>query len=445
MTVKVVEVELDQPLPDLQDLNIKHYTYLQLLVRKQQRPVGYAWIHIRSPRFLQGDYIRFEIERQLFEELKRAELERRLDQSQQLAPDYNYPNLTIAICTRNRSESLHRALQSLARLDYPAEKLDLLVVDNAPSDDTTRQVVASFALVRYVVEPRPGLDWARNRAIQSTANEIIAYTDDDVEVDSLWAKTLVRHFANPSVMCVTGLVAPAERETGSQNLFEEYNNGFGKGFELRYYTMGVKEHWPYFPLGAGNFGTGCNMAYRKTLFDKIGGFDEALDVGTPTHGAGDLDMFYRTLRAGYILVYEPQALIWHYHRAEMAQLRQQIHDFGRGVYAFWTKTLLCDPPMRRWTLQLALLWFGQGYLRRMLRRRGDQRRLAMIEALGALQGPYAYFQSRKLARKLATQTGLAIGLSKPKPVAQANDAASAEQKSDEEAITPFVELRPHGD
>lgn len=441
MSVKVVEVELDQPLPDLQYLDIKRYSHLQLLVRQQRHPIGYAWVHLRSRRFLQEDYIRFEIERQLFDELKRFALERQLEPPLN-TPDAAYPGLTVAICTRNRAASLRRALQSLAKLEYPAEKLDLLVVDNAPPDDTTRQVVAEFPRFRYMVEPRPGLDWARNRVIQVSPGEIIAYTDDDVEVDSQWARALVRHFANPAVMCVTGLVAPAERETGAQNLFEEYNNGFGKGFERRYYTMGVREHWPYFPLGAGNFGTGCNMAYRKALFDKIGGFDEALDVGTPAHGAGDLDMFYRTLRAGYILVYEPQALIWHYHRADYEALRNQIRDFGRGVYAFWTKTFLADPPMRRWTLQLALLWFGQGYLRKLVRRRGYQRRLALLEALGALQGPYAYFQSRQVARQLADRSYLA-GSPDPAPLNYSPNGRSVEPADG--PGNPYVELKQHGD
>ncbi|HEX2915642.1 MAG TPA: glycosyltransferase [Chloroflexia bacterium] len=403
MAVKVVEVDLTQTFPSLRDTDIKHYSHIQLLVRWNKYPVGYAWIDARSKRFLEEDYLKFEIERQLFHELERHKLKLRLSGALPSNSLADLPTLTVAVCTRNRPESLRKALRSLVELDYPPEKLDLLVVDNAPPDDATKLVVAEFPVIRYAVEPRPGLDWARNCAIEFARGQIIAYTDDDTKADRYWAQNLASHFANPKVGCVTGLVVPAERETDAQNLFEEYNNGFGKGFESHYYTLGVRKHWSYFPLGAGNFGTGCNMAYRKEIFSKVGSFDVALDVGTPTHGAGDLDMFYRVVRAGYILVYEPAAIIHHYHRPDYQKLKQQIHDFGRGVYAFWTKTFLSDPEMRWPALKLAMIWYGQGYLRKLLKRKGSHRRLALIEAYGALVGPFAYFEARKVARKLSRQ------------------------------------------
>ena len=84
---------------------------------------------------------------------------------------------------------------------------------------------------RYVREARPGLDWARNRAIAEAAGEMIAFTDDDVEVDPGWIRALVAAFAARSrrVAAVTGLVVPAELDTEAQVLFERYR-GFGRGF-----------------------------------------------------------------------------------------------------------------------------------------------------------------------------------------------------------------------
>ena len=63
------------------------------------------------------------------------------------------------------------------------------------------------------------------------------------------------------------------------------------------------------------------MAYRKSVFDQIGFFDPALDVGTVTNGGGDLEMFFRVLKHGYTLVYEPKAIIRHRHRREYADLK----------------------------------------------------------------------------------------------------------------------------
>jgi glycosyltransferase involved in cell wall biosynthesis len=300
---------------------------------------------------------------------------------------------------------LRRTLASLLLLDYPVEKWELLVVDNAPDDNTTARVVADFPRCKYVVESRPGLNWARNCAVLEASGEIIAYTDDDVEVDSQWLRSLAHHFVNPAVMCVTGLVVPAQRETPAQNLFEEYG-GFGRGFETRYFTMGVRKYWRYWPLGAGIFGTGCNMAFRRSLFDRIGLFDVALDVGTPSQGAGDHDLFYRTIRANYILVYEPRAIIWHYHRSDMTALQRQLRDFGRGVYAFWTKTFLTDSQMRWRTLTFAMSWYLQWFGGRLLHGHPGgrfPRGLVLIEAIGALQGPWAYilahYQGRHMAHK----------------------------------------------
>lgn len=407
MAVKMLALELTRPFPSLDHLDAAHYTHLQILVRQKGRPLGYVWVENKSPRFLQEAYLRPTIEQQLFAELNQAALMTLLGEAGNFA-DVNarpWPHVTVAICTRGRPQSLRRTLNSLIELDYPAALLDLLIIDNAPEDEATAQLVAEFSHIRYVMEPRPGLNWARIRAAKEALGSIVAYTDDDVVIDPLWVKALASHFENEAVMCVTGLVVPAARETAAQNLFEDYG-GFGRGFERRYYTMGLRKQWRYWPLGAGVFGTGCNMAYRKSLFANIGDFDPALDVGTPTHGAGDHDMFYRTLRAGYVLVYEPSALIWHYHRSSYDKLRSQLYDFGRGVYAFWTKTFFSDPPMRGRTLTFAVLWYGGYFMKRLLRRsHGFPRGLVLVEAVGALRGPLAYWQSRRQVRRIQKQFG----------------------------------------
>ena len=85
----------------------------------------------------------------------------------------------------------------------------------------------------------------------------------------------------------------------------------------------------------------------------------------------DHDMFYRTLRAGYLLVYEPSALVWHYHRDTYLGLRDQLRDFGRGVYAFWMKTALTDPPMRWRTARFAAFWYLKWFIKGALWPKAD--------------------------------------------------------------------------
>jgi len=100
------------------------------------------------------------------------------------------PTLTAVICTRNRPEMLARCLASLhelARTPAAARvRLDILVVDNAPSDDRSREIVARSHHARYVRAPVQGLDFARNCALREARGDFVAFFDDDVTVDPGW-------------------------------------------------------------------------------------------------------------------------------------------------------------------------------------------------------------------------------------------------------------------
>ena len=244
------------------------------------------------------------------------------------APRAELPTLTVAVCTRDRPEDLRRCLTAILRLDISCE---VLVIDNAPPDDRAGSVVAEFAArCRYVREPRVGLNWARNRAVAEATGDVVAFVDDDVTVDPAWARRVTWAFAeDPDVMAVTGLVLPAELAHAAQRSFEDYG-GFGKGFRRHWYRADLSGPVPTAGhlWATGNCGTGANMAFRRSVFSSVGLFDPALDVGTLTEGGGDLDMFFRVLKHGWTLLYEPAAFVWHRHRRTFAELKHQIHGFG---------------------------------------------------------------------------------------------------------------------
>jgi hypothetical protein len=75
--------------------------------------------------------------------------------------------------------------------------------------------------------------------------------------------------------------------------------------------------------------------------------DEALDTGTPLPGGGDLDIFYRVLRSGRPIVYEPRYAVYHEHRETLPQLRRQYWSWGLGFMAFLAKSRRSDPALRR--------------------------------------------------------------------------------------------------
>ena len=173
------------------------------------------------------------------------------------------------------------------------------MVDNAPPPMRRRGWSGTRPAVRYVREPRPGLDWARNRAIAEATGEILAFTDDDVVVDAGWVRALAAVFRDdPASPRSPDSSLPVELDTDAQLLFER-TASFARGFAAparrgRARTRGavaapLRRHRP--------FGTGANMAFRRERVRPGRAFDPALGAGTPARGGDDLEMFFRVLKA----------------------------------------------------------------------------------------------------------------------------------------------------
>ena len=166
----------------------------------------------------------------------------------------------------------------------------------------------------------------------------VAYLDDDVIVDRWWFEGLQEAWReNQDASAITGLVMPLELRSRAQILFEK-REGFRRGFDKRRYAASLPEN-PLYPCGAGIFGAGCNMAFRRDVLRDLGGFDDALDTGASLPGGGDLDMFYRVIRTGGVLVYEPSYMVFHEHRHFEADLQRQYFSWGLGFMAFVGKHL----------------------------------------------------------------------------------------------------------
>jgi GT2 family glycosyltransferase len=409
----VLDVDLSLPLRDHTGLDA--FRDAHVLLRLHGEPLLFVSLPVTHGRLAAADLLRRVLDDHaavVAAALARVamlnpDMPRRLDVARlltrRLPPASGQPLVTVAVCTRERPEDIERCIRALLLLDYP--RLDLLVVDNAPRTDATEQVVRRYGGVRYVREPRPGLDWARNRAVLECRGEILAFTDDDVIVDPGWVAALADVFAaDPEVMAVTGLVIPHELDTEAQRLFETYG-GFGRGFVRRWHRGAAGR--PLAPVhgGTGKFGTGANMAYRRKLFDAIGGFDPALDVGTCTNGGGDLEMFFRVLKEGHTLVYEPRAIVRHRHRREYAELRTQIVNNGIGFYSFLIRTALAYPDERRAIARLGAWWLRWWSFRRLARSLvGNEqipRELITGELFGSLRGLGRYRRARIEARRIA--------------------------------------------
>ena len=301
---------------------------------------------------------------------------------------------TVAICTRERPHDLRRALTATRRLD-PCP-LDVLVVDNAPRSSDTRDVVAEFPEVRYVCEPRRGLDFARNRALQEARGAIVAFSDDDATPEREWLGALLRPFEDQRVWCTTGLTLPAELETDAQEWFERYTS-FIRGFRRRVFDGAYHD-----ALSVGAIGAGANMAVRRAVLTRLGGFDPALDAGTASGSGGDHELFGRILAAGHNIVYEPAAVSWHRHRRTWPELRDTLRGYGTGVSALMTRRVFRDHEPA--ALHHGLRWFLRHHARTLwhvLRRHPDAVPLDLLAAdvSGWLVGPVAYARSLRTLRQ----------------------------------------------
>ena len=393
MPGRVLEIELTEPIQPI--WGIEKYGWLWILLRHRSQPL--CWISINNP-YHQVSLPESILQQAIVDQaswhlaLRLFDCQYGGESSERTSP----VAISVVVCTRDRADMLADCLKALTSMEYP--EYEIIVVDNASANQDTARLVRSYP-VRYVRESRPGLDWARNCGIAAASHDVIAFTDDDARPDQIWLRAIASAFADPEVAVVTGMVAPAELETDSQQLFEFGYGGMGKGFRRRRFT---KQDTPLKDLlWAHVFGVGANMAFRKKAFEDVGGFDEALDVGTPSGSGGDLEMLHRLLTSGKTLIYDPAALVWHVHRRSPLILRRQLFDNGRGFGAYLItccrKRTVPTQSILRFVIKE---WIGKWLIRRLIRPHGFPRKLVWEELCGALRSPLAYLSAQRRAAGL---------------------------------------------
>ncbi len=428
--IRIVKIELGTPLPLIMTENRDkgiHYSSAQLLIRLHHHPLGMVEILLQenattpdtyAPRIWEalGAAINAHLSQEGLPQLTalpltgipagekaecKIEEQRLLDKA---------PFISVVICTHERPEMLAGCLESVFQLEYP--DYEVIVVDNAPKTSATRTVVENiarrFPKLCYVLEPNQGQCWARNTGAKAAKGEIIAFTDDDVIVDAHWLTGVLQGFAtSENVGAVNGLTIPAELDTEEQAWFEQ-SGGFNKGYEKKIYDLDhYKPDRAFYPLSAGIFGTGANLAIKKSALDKAGYFDPALGAGTITTCGDDLAMYVQLLLAGYQLVYEPSAFLQHIHRREYAALQKQIYNYGVGFTAFLTKTLLDHPSLiPGFLLQIPYgfyLLFNPNSFKNKKKENTYPSSLKGLEYRGMLRGGFAYLKSRSQTKHLIRQ------------------------------------------
>ncbi len=425
--VRILEVEIGQPLPAVSAFDAttgQHYQRARSLVRLHTQPLGVVELSLGESGLSAEDYARqiWRVLRpEIIEHLQGDGLPPAIALEAAGLPGAgtpqcaqeretllaNAPFVSVVIATHDRPASLAACLGSLLSLDYP--RYEIIVVDNAPSTNATadfiRQTSGNLAWVRYVREDRPGLAMAHNRGLMEVKAPIVAFTDDDVVTDKYWLTELVKGFhVAGNVACVTGMIFPAELETPAQTWLEQFG-GFSKGFNRRIFDRsGNRLNSPLYPYAAGTFGSGANMAFKTSVLRDIGSFDPALGAGSAALGGDDLAAFFSIIAGGYRLVYEPAAIVYHWHRRDYAGLHKQAYSYGVGLTAYLTKCLIDNPG--RLLDFAARIPYGFVYALSPRSPKNSKkladypRELTDVERKGMLYGPFAYLHSRWQARKM---------------------------------------------
>lgn len=234
--------------------------------------------------------------------------------------------LSLIVCTRDRPDMLARCLAGLRALRHPPG--ELIVVDNS-ADGSAAAVCRAAGNLTYIHEPRPGLSVARNTGVRASTKPFVAFTDDDVEPHPNWTAEILAPFDDERIESVTGLVLPKQLDTPAMAFFQLEMGGLGANtvpidFGPEFFAASLPREVHVWRVGAG-----ANMAFRRSVFEKAGLFDERLGAGA-SGCSEDSEFWYRILAGGGTCRYEPKAIVFHEHRATWKDLRHQMRAYTRG-------------------------------------------------------------------------------------------------------------------
>ncbi|MEA3210824.1 MAG: hypothetical protein QOE70_3881 [Chthoniobacter sp.] len=252
----------------------------------------------------------------------------------------SYPKVSVIVCSYNGGKTLQDCLESLDRVIYP--NFEVILVDDGSKDNTPR-IVAEWQTRRTassspsssapprelpdftsIVQPNMGLSHARNTGAQASKGEIIAYTDSDCMADPDWLYYLVGTLLSGEYVGVGGpnISPPAV------NWIQAAVSAAPGGPSHVLLTDVVAEHIP-----------GCNMAFYRTAYDSVGGFD------TEYRKAGDdVDYCWRLQTNGGVIAFSPSAIVWHYRRFTLTAFRKQQEGYGEAESMLRFKHLIFFGP-----------------------------------------------------------------------------------------------------
>ncbi len=221
-----------------------------------------------------------------------------------------WPQVSIIIPAHGRAEATRRCVQSLLALDYPADRLEIIVVDDA-STPPLAEALRDLPIQLLRQERNIGQSAARNLAATLASGAILAFIDNDCVAEPDWLRRLLPYLDDPAVAIVGGRVtAPPAR--GAVAAFEAVRSPLDMGAMETEVT----------PNAAVSYLPTCNLLVRRDVLRAHDGFDATLRVGE------DVDFIWRTLRSGHRAWYIPAGQVVHDHRVRWGDWLRRRADYG---------------------------------------------------------------------------------------------------------------------
>jgi glucosyl-dolichyl phosphate glucuronosyltransferase len=241
--------------------------------------------------------------------------------------------LSVIIPTFNRSNYLGMALSSILSQDFCVKNFEILIVDNASTDETKKNTLDAIAVysshqIHYIYEPEPGLLSGRHRGALEATGEILVFVDDDIEAGAKWLQAINESFEDPTVQLVGGRNLP-KYEVEPPQWLEWFwsDHPYGK----------ICSHLSLLDFGDqvrevdANYVLGLNFAIRKSTLFELGGFHPDCIPKYLQHfqGDGETGLTRKANERGFKAIYQPDALLYHY-----VPRQRMTHDYFEKRYFY---------------------------------------------------------------------------------------------------------------
>ena len=226
------------------------------------------------------------------------------------------PFCSIVIATHRRPDALARCVAALAQLEYPAARLEVVVVDDGGGVplETTLGPFRESLRIRLVEQEQRGPGAARNTGAAHAHGELLAFTDDDCRPERSWLSHLASALTGSSFAAV-----------GGHTINELHDNPYAAASQL---VIDVAYAQNNMTPDDARFFTSNNLVVDAEMFRTLGGFDDSFTTSE------DRDLCERWVRGGLRLAYVPHATVLHAHDLTFAGFVRQHFAYGRGLHRF---------------------------------------------------------------------------------------------------------------